>query len=34
MQKLGQKITADEIMEIMNKHSKTKEGHISFDEFK
>ena len=34
MQKLGQKITGDEIREIMKTHATSKEGHISFEEFK
>lgn len=34
MQKLGQKITGEEIREIMKTHAVQKEGHISFEEFK
>ena len=34
MQKLGHKITGEEIKDIMKKHAVAKEGQISFDEFK
>jgi Ca2+-binding EF-hand superfamily protein len=34
MNKLGQKITAAEIQEIMQKHDIKKEGHIDFEEFR
>jgi len=34
MVKLGQKITPDEIKEILRKHAVAKEGQISFEEFK
>lgn len=34
MLKLGQKITPEEIKDIMKKHAKEKEGHISFEEFR
>ena len=34
MNKLGQKITAEEIRDIMAKHGKEKEGRISYEEFK
>lgn len=34
MIKLGQKISPDEIKEILKKHAIAKEGQISFDEFK
>lgn len=34
MQKLGQKITGEEIRDIMKKHAVEKEDRISFEEFK
>ena len=34
MQKLGHKITSEEIRDIMKKHAVAKEGHISYEEFK
>ncbi len=34
MQKLGQRITSDEIRDIMKKHAVENQNQISFDEFK
>ena len=34
MKKLGQKITKEEISDIMLKHDVKHEGHISFEQFK
>ena len=34
MQKMGQDITEHEISEIMEKHDKSNDGQLNFDEFK